>query len=72
MRLDPNEYDVEPVQQTLRGLTTIIDGIAGVSNGMADRHAARYRPVAHHAYLAVNCSNTLCSFLVESYRRQHG
>jgi hypothetical protein len=58
------------VQQLLRGLTTIVDGLSGMSNELADRHAGRRRPLPHHARLAVNVANTLCSFLVDSYRRR--
>ena len=73
MKLDPADYqEMADVQQLLRGLTTIVDGLSGMSNELADRHAGRRRPPPHHARLAVNAANTLCSFLVDSYRRQRG
>ncbi|MCB1884894.1 MAG: abortive infection family protein [Geminicoccaceae bacterium] len=71
MRLDPADYDELPaVQQLLRGLVTIVDALAGISNELADRHAGRHRPQPHHARLAVNAANTFCSFMLDSYRRQ--
>ena len=73
IKLDPADYqEMADVQQLLRGLTTIVDGLSGMSNELADRHAGRRRPLPHHARLAVNAANTLCSFLVDSYRRQRG
>lgn len=73
MKLEAAEYqEHEAVQQLLRGLVSIIDGLAGMSNDMSDRHAGRHRAKPHHARLAVNAANTFCSFLVDSYLRQRG
>lgn len=73
MKLEASDYqEHDAVQQLLRGLVSIVDGLAGMSNDMSDRHAGRYRAQPHHARLAVNAANTFCSFLVESYRRQRG
>lgn len=73
LKLDAADYqEHEAVQQLLRGLVSIVDGLAGMSNDMSDRHAGRHRAQPHHARLAVNAANTFCSFVVESYRRQRG
>jgi hypothetical protein len=62
------------VMQLLQGLVTVVDGLSGVSNQMADRHAVTRRPARHHAELAVNAARTLASFMASSfaYQRDRG
>jgi hypothetical protein len=72
LNADPDTYDKqEAVVQLIRGLTTVVDGLAGMSNGMGDRHGGRrVKPKLHYAQLAVNAANTLCSFVLESHAQQ--
>ena len=70
MNMDDGPYrekEMDSVLQLLRGLTTVVDGLAGMSNKMGDRHALTKPPAKHHAELAVNAAKTLCRFLVASY-----
>jgi len=69
LRLEPDAYkDREDVAQMLRGLTTLVDGLSGISNSLADRHGGSgARPKPHHAHLAVNAANTLCTFILSAW-----
>jgi hypothetical protein len=71
LQMDETAYkELEPVMQLLRGLTSIVEGLSGMSNRMADRHAITRQPAKHHAELAVNSATTLASFLVASFVHQ--
>ena len=62
----------DSIVQLLRGLTTIVNGLSGLSNVFADRHGGENeKSYRHHAELAVNTSNTLCSYVLASYQKQH-
>jgi hypothetical protein len=69
VNLDPSKYaDREDVVQILSGLTSVVSGLAALSNELADRHGGRRaRADARHARLAVNAANTLCGFIVDVY-----
>lgn len=71
LNLDPAQKDLsDTLKQILSGLTSLVAGIAGLSNKMADRHARTYRPDKHHAKLAVNTAFTFCEFLLDSFEYQ--
>lgn len=71
LNLDPSQKDLsDTLKQILTGLTSLVSGIAGLSNKMADRHARTYRPDRHHAKLAVNTAFTFCEFLLDSFEYQ--
>ena len=72
LRMDADGYkEMDAVVQLLRGLVTVLDGLSGMSNAMGDRHGgASVRPKAHHAALAVNAANTLCTFVLASLAHQ--
>lgn len=53
------------VYQIISGLDTSLNGLAGLSNNTADRHANKFKTKKHHAKLAVNLSMTICDFLIE-------
>jgi len=58
--------------QLLRGLTTMVNGLSGMSNKFADRHGGENeKSQRHHAELAVNSANTLCAYMLASYLKQH-
>jgi Abortive infection C-terminus len=59
----------QSLQQILGGLSSVVGGLAAVSNAMGDRHGGRrFTPQRQHAELAINCSNTLCVFMLETHR----
>lgn len=56
--------------EILRGFISIIDGLAGLSNNIADRHATTKHPKKHHAKIVVNSAMILSEFLLESFDYQ--
>ena len=70
LNLSPKQEHPETIKQILTGLNSIITGLAGVSNNMADRHSQKIRPKKHHAKLAVDSAFTFCEFLVNSFEYQ--
>jgi hypothetical protein len=58
------------LNQILKGLSSLVSGLAGVSNKLGDRHATQYKTHKHHALLMVYSANTLCEFLISSYEYQ--
>lgn len=59
--------ETDAVQQFLRGLESLVSGLAGTSNVMGDRHSgASVKPMRRHARLAVNGALALCDFYVEA------
>jgi len=69
LNMDPEKYfGRDDVIQLLTGLTSVVDGLASLSNAMADRHGGHHEIAdARHARLAVNAANTLCGFVVDVY-----
>jgi hypothetical protein len=73
LHMEPSDYDKDgPVTQLLRGLVTVVDGLAGMSNALGDRHGGGggAKPKPHHAALLVNAANTLCTFVSASFEAQ--
>lgn len=71
LNLDPSREDInDRLREILSGLIRIVSGIAGLRNKMSDAHVRTYRPDRHHAKLAVNAVNTVCDFLMETYKYQ--
>ena len=71
LHMDPDRFkEHEPILELLRGLTSIIGGLSGMSNSMSDRHGGGQDAKPHHALLAVNAAKTVCSFLVASFTHQ--
>jgi hypothetical protein len=71
LNLDTSKKDLAgSLRQIIQGLTTVIDGLSGISNIMADRHAQEYAPAKYHAQLAVNASKTAASFILQSFSHQ--
>ena len=71
LKLNPDpQAHPETVVQILSGLNSITSGLAGLSNGFADRHANKNKPSIHHAKLAINSVMTLCDFLIDSMEYQ--
>ncbi|MBE0574386.1 MAG: abortive infection family protein [Desulfuromonadales bacterium] len=73
LNLEPGRPDIEgPLKQVLSGLSSIVNGMAGLSNKMGDRHVRSYKPNKHHASLVVNTAKTLANFLFETHQYQKG
>ncbi len=67
LNLDLARKDIsESVKQVLGGLSSIVVGIASLSNRMGDRHVRSYKPSSRHAKLVVNAAKTLAGFIVET------
>lgn len=70
LNLNPSKDLSDTLNQILRGLSSLVSGVAGLSNKMADRHSRSYKPSRRHARLAVNAAFTFCEFLLDSYEYQ--
>jgi len=71
MKLDPDAKEIDDaLKPIVTGLSSVIYGLASTRNKMSDAHARTYKPSRHHAKLAVNATNTLADFLIESYDYQ--
>jgi len=68
-----NKPSDDAILQLLRGITSVVNGLSGMSNALSDRHGGSgqegYR---HHAELAVNSANTICIYVLASYQKQFG
>ena len=56
--------------EILRGFISMINGFAGISNSIADRHATAKHPRKHHAKIAVNSAMIIADFLLDSLEYQ--
>lgn len=75
LNLEPDRQDInDALKQVLRGLSSIVNGLATMRNKMSDAHAASYRPGKHHAKLAVYAATTLVDFLFDTagYQEKRG
>lgn len=71
LNFDSSQKDLsDTLKQILTGLSSLVSGVAGLSNQMADRHSRPYKPARHHAKLAVNAAFTFCEFLLDHYEYQ--
>ncbi|CBN55429.1 MULTISPECIES: abortive infection family protein [Kamptonema] len=71
LNLSPDQESLaEYLRQILSGLSSIIHGLATLRNEMSDAHVILYKPLEHHARLAVNSAKTLCDFLFETKEYQ--
>ncbi len=59
-----------PLKEILSGLSSIVNGLAGLSNQASDRHVQKCKSLPHHAHLTVNSSFTLCQFLLDVLDRE--
>lgn len=67
----PSDNNLEnSFNEILRGFISIINGISGLSNRIADRHATHIHPQKHHAKIVVNSSMILAEFFLESFEYQ--
>lgn len=72
LRIDDERPELdERFKDVVRGLVTIVSGVAPLRNRISDGHARARRPARHHARVVINASRTVVTFLVESYSYQH-
>lgn len=72
LNLEPNNTDIEnSLNEITRGFVSIISGLSGLSNGLGDRHAQRYKPDKRHSILIVNSALVIAQFLAETYNYQY-
>jgi len=75
LNLDPARKDIsDMLRQVLSGLTSVVNGLAGMRNKMSDAHAAGYKASKHHAKLAANSAKTFADFIFDtpSYQKEAG
>jgi hypothetical protein len=71
LNLDPARKDIsEVLRQVLSGLTSVVNGVAGMRNKMSDAHASTFKASKHHAKLAVNSAKTLADFILDTHAHQ--
>jgi hypothetical protein len=71
LNLDPERKDIgDSLRQLLRGLVSIVGGLAPLRNKMGDAHVRSYKPARHHAKLAVNAAKTLLDFVYDTFEYQ--
>lgn len=70
LNLDPAPDLDDALKKVLSGFVQVVDGLAAISNRMADRHARTQSPSKHHAVLVVNSINTLLTFLYDTKQFQ--
>ncbi len=56
--------------EMLRGLNSIVNGIAHLRNEASDSHHTNYKPDARIAQFAVNASLTICYFMIKTYENK--
>jgi len=71
LRLDDDRDDLDArFKDVVRGLVTVVNGLAPLRNKLSDGHARVRMPARHHAEVVVNAAKTVAIFLGESYRLQ--
>jgi abortive infection Abi-like protein len=71
LNLAPSRPDIDQsLKQVLSGLINIVQGLAGLSNRMGDRHVRTYKPSRHHAILVCNAAKSISNFMFDTYAYQ--
>ncbi len=70
LKLSPEKETNDDIKQTLSGLISVVQGIAALSNRLADRHAPKYKAEERHAKLVMNSAITLTNFIVDTFEYQ--
>ena len=71
LNLDVEKIPDDFLKQILRGLSSIVQGLASLRNKMSDGHSQNYKSEKHHAILAVNSALTLVEFLFDTLEFQN-
>jgi hypothetical protein len=71
LRLDDDREDLDArFKDVVRGLVTVVNGLAPLRNKLSDGHARVRMPARHHAEVVVNAATTVAVFLAQSYQAQ--
>jgi hypothetical protein len=71
LRLDDEREDLDArFKDVVRGLVTVVNGLAPLRNKLSDGHARVRMPARHHAEVVVNAATTVAVFLAQSYEAQ--
>lgn len=71
LKMDADRVDLDAAfKNVVRGLITVVAGLAPLRNRMSDGHARARKPAPHHARVVVNAAKTVAGFLIESYEFQ--
>jgi hypothetical protein len=71
LNLDAEKAPDEFLKQILRGLGSIVQGLASMRNKMSDGHSPNYKSERHHAVLAINSALTIIEFLFDTLEFQN-
>jgi hypothetical protein len=70
LKLDPASVEDADIVRILSGLTSVVDGIAGLRTHAGSAHGHgnhKYRILSRHARLAIHAAHTLATFLLETW-----
>ncbi|NOY94133.1 MAG: abortive infection family protein [Deltaproteobacteria bacterium] len=71
LKMDTERDDLDArFKDVVRGLVTVVAGLAPLRNRISDGHARVRKPAPHHARVVVNAAKTVAGFLLESYEFQ--
>jgi len=71
INFDPGQEGLnDSLKQILQGLNSIVLGIGKIRSKASDSHSQQYKPLDHHARLAVNSAQTFTSFIIDSFHYQ--
>lgn len=73
LNLDPSNHNIETFKQILNGVTSVVGGFSSLRNEYGDAHGkgnSSYMVENRHAELAINLSGALCSFLINTYKKE--
>jgi hypothetical protein len=71
LRIDAARPDLDDrFKDVVRGLVSVVSGLAPLRNRISDGPARVRKPAPHHARFVVNASKTAALFLVESFKYQ--
>lgn len=70
LNLNVDKVPDDFLKQILRGLSSVVQGLASMRNKMSDGHSQNYKSEKHHAILAVNSALTLVEFLFDTLEFQ--
>jgi Abortive infection C-terminus len=71
LKMDDERPDLDDrFKDVVRGLVTVVSGLAPLRNRIGDGHARTRRPAPHHVRVVVNAARTIAIFLVESFNYQ--
>lgn len=70
LEIAPDQHSEQIIKQILSGVTTTVEGLAGLRNALSDAHGkgkSAVRPAPRHAKLAVNAGFAVAGFLIDTH-----